>query len=84
MYSYETSLPAYKKGFLSKAKQQSRIVNLVKSGVNTIRQLAEITGLPDSTVSGRISDAINDKQLKYDGFVEYEGRKRKRITYEQA
>jgi DNA-binding IclR family transcriptional regulator len=80
-YSYETSLPAYEEGrHTVKARQQETILEMIKSsGANTIREIAKLTGLPDSTIAGRLNDLIKSGKVEYKGFVEYDGRKRKEI-----
>ena len=79
-YSFETSLPAYEEGRETvKARQQEKILDIVMNGAKTIREIAKRTGLPDSTVAGRVNDLIKDQKLEYDGYAEYDGRKRKQI-----
>lgn len=79
-YSYDTSLPAYRENQSEKARQLNRIVEIVKRGSTCIRKLAKETGLPDSTVAGRVNDAIKEGLIRYEGRIEYDGRKRKMIT----
>lgn len=79
-YSWQTSLPAYREAPQSKQIQMQRIIALVVLGASCLKELAEKTGLPQSTVSGRANDAIQAGALKYDGFVIYGARKRKKLT----
>jgi len=78
-YSYATSLPAYREAPQSKQIQMQRIIALVILGASCLKELAKKTGLPQSTVSGRVSDAREAGALDYDGYVVYDGRKRKKI-----
>lgn len=77
-YSFETSLPAYKSNPTVKAKQKSHTLSIFNElgGRATLKQVADKMGLPQSTVSGRINDLIEDKELidtgqkeMYDGLV---------------
>ncbi len=79
-YSYETSLPAYRDNTTGKFRQMDKIITLVENGADNIAELAELSDLPASTVSGRINDAIVLGRLKYDGFVVFKDRKRKKVT----
>jgi len=80
-YSFETSLPAYEDGRETvKEFQKGRILSLISNGAKTIREIARKAGLPDSTVAGRINDLISDQKVEYVGYIEYEGRKRKKIA----
>ncbi len=79
-YSFATSKPAFEENSSLKRIQEARIIGLVSQGVNNLKALAKATGLPDSTVSGRVNDGIDHGKLMYVGYVEFEGRKRKRIV----
>ena|SRR5436190_728259 len=79
-YSYPTSLPAYESGPLIKHKQSEDILAFIKRGATNLLQLSQLTGLPQSTVSGRISDLLNEGKIEYKGFVIYADRKRKKIV----
>lgn len=79
-YSFETSLPAYLEDPKGKKKMQMKVVNMVRQGMQTIREIADALDMPDSSVSGRISDAMKDYQVKYDGKIVYAGRLRKKIV----
>lgn len=76
-YSYQTSLPSYKES--GKEAQRIIILNLIKKGFVTLLQLSENTGLPQSTVAGRVNDLIDENKVYYSGTVEYKNRKRKMI-----
>ncbi len=78
-YSFATSLPAYQDNASTKQKQSEAILSLIKSGVNNLLMLSEVTGLPQSTVSGRCNDLITEGKIFYSGFVTYNNRKRKKI-----
>lgn len=82
-YSFETSHPAYTENPVGKQVQQERIFAIVKSrdpnGI-TLKELEELTGLPQSTVAGRVNDCIEAKQIMYSGTVQYKDRKRKKIV----
>ena len=79
-YSYQTSLPSYKENQTGKDIQKEFILKCIAKGHNNLKSLQNITGLPQSTVSGRISDLLVDEKVKYSDFVYFEGRKRKRIV----
>lgn len=80
-YSYLTSLPAYKENSLGKGVQAERILSLVSlSNGITLLELSELSGLPQSTVSGRIGDLMELSKVRYDGLILYKGRNRKRIV----
>lgn len=80
-YSFSTSLPAYQENPSGKQKQSETLYSAIKSfgGVSCLKQLSNITGLPQSTVAGRISDCIKAGLVEYSDFVVFDGRKRKRI-----
>lgn len=81
-YSFATSLPAYQENPSGKKKQSEVLFSAIQSlgGISCLKQLANITGLPQSTVAGRINDLAEEGKVIYDGFVDFEGRKRKRIV----
>jgi transcriptional antiterminator len=80
MYSFNTSLPAYKENKADKDSQAERILNfIVLAKYTTLKQLEEVTGLPQSTISGRVSDLIEGEKVRYDGQIVYSGRLRKKI-----
>ena len=79
-YSYATSLPPYQEGAIIKKRQQDELLAFIIKGANNLLQLAQLTGLPQSTVSGRISDLIEENKIEYFGFTVYADRKRKKIV----
>ncbi len=79
-YSFETSYPPYIEGATIKKRQQDELLAFIIKGVNNLLQLSQLTGLPQSTVSGRINDLINECKIKYEGFTVYADRKRKKIV----
>lgn len=81
-YSYQTSLPAYRDNPEGKLIQKERILEVIKTlgGSTCLKQLERIIGLPQSTLSGRANDLIKDGLIAHTGFVEFEGRKRKRFS----
>lgn len=76
-YSFETSLPAYKDNKESKKQQVEIIYEAIKNGKQTIAELADLTGLQPSTVSGRIGDLVRAGRVYSDSTVIFNGRKRK-------
>ena len=78
-YSIETSLPAYHSHQDDKQKQADMIYQLIKSGIDNLLRLSEITGLEQGRISARVSDLIADNKVKYDGKVIYKNFTRKRI-----
>jgi predicted transcriptional regulator len=79
-YSYETSLPAYEEIKATvKETHCEWILSLIRDGARTIKELAKKTGLPDSSVAGRVNNLIAEGKVEYTGYVEYDGRKRKQI-----
>ena len=80
-YSVATSLPAWNSNPQGKQAQADKILELCYTmPIITIKHLAQLTGLPDSTVSGRVNDLIEEGKLRYsDDKVKYLGYTRKRI-----
>jgi hypothetical protein len=78
-YSFDTSLPAYHSHTDDKQRQADMIYQLIKSGVDNLLRLSEITGLEQGRCSARINDLIADNKVKYDGKVIYKNFTRKRI-----
>jgi hypothetical protein len=79
-YSFPTSLPAYHEGPDIKRRQQDELLAfIVKGAADNLLHLARLTGLPQSTVSGRINDLIEESKVKYLGYTVYADRKRKKI-----
>jgi hypothetical protein len=84
-YSYATSYEPYKDNSAIKRRQADEIMAFIVRGGNNLLQLAQLTGLPQSTVSGRISNLLEEKRIEYSGHTIYAGadgkpRKRKRIV----
>ena len=79
-YSYQTSLPAYTDNISGKQIQQDKIVSIIRiKKETTLKELEELTGLPQSTISGRVNDGIEAKKLIYFGTIIYKNRLRKKI-----
>lgn len=76
-YSIETSLPAYHE---DKSTQVALVERLITEGVNNLKWLEEKTGLPQSTLAGRVNDLAKEKKVMYSGFTRYKDRLRKRIV----
>lgn len=79
-YSYETSLPAYLDRPAEKRRQQDEMLRFIRKGANNLLQLSILMGIPQSTVSGRMTDLIKEGKAEYSGHVVYNGSKRKRIV----
>lgn len=81
-YSYKTSLPAYREDGTGKQAQKDSILAEFNrlGGAACLKQMEKFMHLPQSTCSGRINDLINDGKLKHDGFMEFDGRLRKRFV----
>jgi hypothetical protein len=82
-YSWKTSYPSYKDNQSEKQRQANLILNHIKEGADCLLKLAELTGLPQSTVAGRTNDLIDEGKVMYEGFVNYNNRKRKKIILKQ-
>lgn len=81
-YSYKTSLPAYREDATGKQAQKDKIlgeIQRLKDGA-CLKQIEHFMTLPQSTCSGRINDLIADGKVKHDGYMEFEGRLRKRFV----
>jgi len=85
-YSYQTSLPAYHENKEGKDIQAQKIyAHILRLRETCIRQLAELTHLPDSTVSARLSDLREAGKVKWKvvddklELIHYKGRMRKKI-----
>lgn len=79
-YSFETSLKPYREKPSEKRRQADEIMAFIKRGANSLLQLAELSGLPQSTVSGRVNNLIEENRVEYKGFTIFNNRKRKRIV----
>ena len=79
-YSYNTSLPAYHDNAINKRRQAEEILRFINKGANNLLQLSELTGLPQSTIVGRVNDLKGDSKVEYTGFTIYKDRKRKKIV----
>ena len=80
-YSIATSLPDYRDNVSGKRSQCDTIRRMVHENKGiTLKQIEELTGLPQSTVAGRVNDLIKDGLVRYDGIITYGGRSRKRIV----
>lgn len=84
-YSWETSRPAldvvqndgsakYHRYIMHKT-----VVEMNK-GYSTLKELWEITGIPEARLSARMSDA--SIELKYDGVIDYKGKRKKIVVKE--
>lgn len=79
-YSFDTSLPAYKENqATAKRTQCDKILALIRKGADNLLQLAELSGLPQSTVAARMNDLVEEKKAKYNSKVVYKNRLRKQI-----
>lgn len=84
-YSYETSLPAYYDNSSLKKRQQDVILKLVEDCGTCLKEIEKKLkavyniNIPQSTVSGRISDLIKEKKVMYLGKIFFEGYTRKKI-----
>lgn len=79
-YSYQTSLPAYRDNGSEKLIQADLVLAYIGLGKNCLLQIADQMRLPQSTVAGRVNDLIEEGKVKYEGFVIYKDRKRKKIV----
>lgn len=77
-YSVITSLPAYREP--GKEIQAAKVIEAVRQGNNNLKALEQVLELPQSTISGRVNDCIEAGKLMYSDFVQFAGRKRKRIV----
>jgi predicted transcriptional regulator len=79
-YSFDTSLPAYQGNQEDKQIQKKKLLAIFNQcgGRATLKEVADLMGLPQSTVSGRINDLIADKELMDTGEKKsYQGYTRK-------
>lgn len=83
-YSYHTSLEPYRENPSEKRKQADELYAFIRRGANNLLQLSELSGLPQSTVSGRCNDLIEEKRIEYKGYVVFNNRKRKKIVLIKA
>lgn len=81
-YSFATSLPAYRDKKEEKRSQAQKLLLYIQAAQpgTCLKQLERLIGLPQSTVAGRVNDLIAGQYVMYDGIIEFEGRRRKRIT----
>lgn len=76
----ETSREAYYSNREAKGRMVQMVVQAVRSGCDNLKAIEMRLGLPQSSVAGRVNDAIRAGLLRYDGEVEFMDRTRKRIT----
>ncbi len=79
-YSFPTSLSAYNDNAAIKRRQADEVLAFINKGANCLLQLSQLTGLPQSTISGRCNDLIQESKIEYKGNVIYADRKRKKIV----
>src|SRR3990167_3813513 len=79
-FSISTSLPAYRENPAGKQNQKDVIFSLIPPHGTCLKELEHKTGLPQSTVAGRISDIREEGRVIYEGTYIFEGRLRKRIV----
>ena len=79
-YSFATSLEPYRDNAAIKKRQADEILAFIVRGANCLLQLSQLSGLPQSTVSGRVNDLLKDGKIEYSGYTVYADRKRKRIV----
>lgn len=81
-YSYKTSLPAYREDENGKHAQKDKILGEIQrlNDGACLKQIEHFMKLPQSTCSGRINDLIADGKVKHDGYMEFEGRLRKKFV----
>lgn len=79
-YSYKTSLGPYLENSAHKEIQKMRVLGLISQGANNLLQISEQSGILQAIVSARVNGLIKDGTVKYEGFVIFRGRKRKRIV----
>jgi len=79
-YSFETSYQPYRENeAINKQRQCDEVLKFVLHGANNLLQLSRLTGLPQSTISARVNDLIDENKVAYSGFTIYNNRKRKKI-----
>jgi hypothetical protein len=79
-YSFETSLPAYLENkALRKKRQCDEVLAFIKKGANNLLQISNLMGIPQSIVSARMTDLMEEKRARYEGKTIYNNRERKRI-----
>ena len=82
-YSFQTSLEPYREAPELKKRQADELFAFIRKGANNLLQLSELSGLPQSTVSGRVNDLVEENKIEYNGFTVFRDRKRKRIVVKQ-
>ena len=78
-YSFQTSLEPYREASELKKRQADELFAFIRRGANNLLQLSELSGLPQSTVSGRVNDLVEENKIEYNGFTVFRDRKRKKI-----
>ena len=79
-YSYGTSLPAYHDKTHKEFQRKMILGLLVRLGGRSfIKELALETGLPDSTIAGRVNDLIKEGSVYYGATEKWKDRRRKQI-----
>lgn len=76
----ENSRMAYRDNVPEKQNQASLILQTVRRlKETTLKQISQVTGLPQSTAAGRVNDLIKKSLIRYHGVCHYENRLRKKI-----
>ena len=79
-YSHQTSHPAYQDNQQEKELQRGQILAAMKTlgGSACLKQLEQLLGLPQSTISGRMSDLRRERKVFDSGnMIVFENRQRK-------
>lgn len=81
-YSYKTSLPPYRENLDGKKAQKQKILEEMQrlGGYACLKQIEHFMHIPQSSCAGRINDLIADGKVKHEGYVEFEGRLRKKFV----
>lgn len=81
-YSYKTSLPPYRENSDGKKAQKQKILEEIQllGGHACLKQIEQFMHIPQSSCAGRINDLIADGKVKHDGYIEFEGRLRKKFV----
>lgn len=80
-YSYATSKPALESNKEGKETNLQRVWAAILNGACCLLEVCEVTGLPDKSVTGRISDLAKEGKIIYnsDNLIKYKNYNRKLI-----
>lgn len=81
-YSFDTSLPALTENKSEKQQAKQRVYDAICNGANCLLKIHEVLKMPQSSVSGRVNELIEEGKVYYsdkENYIQYKNKLRKRI-----